>query len=76
MSSRRKAPPQREWETVAHAAERTDYGVDTLRDLIDRGVLPAYRLSDKPNAALRVKVSEVNALMRPVRPTQVEGGAA
>jgi hypothetical protein len=78
MSARKSVP--REFESVIHAAQRTDYSVFTIREAIDRGDLPAYRLNDKPGAALRVKVSEVNALLRPYIPTEAradrDGGAA
>lgn len=65
----------REFESIKHAAERTDFSVFTLREKIASGELPAYRLSDKPGAALRVKVADVNALLKPVIPTEVYGNA-
>ncbi|EID10878.1 DNA binding domain-containing protein [Mycobacterium xenopi RIVM700367] len=65
----------REFESIKHAAERTDFSVFTLREKIASGELPAYRLSDKPGAALRVKVADVNALLKPVIPSLVYGNA-
>ena len=53
------------------AAVRTGFSVFTIRDLIARGELPAYRLSDRPGSAIRVKISDVDALMRPVIPVEI-----
>ncbi|MCH9729529.1 MAG: excisionase family DNA-binding protein [Actinomycetia bacterium] len=53
------------------AAVRTGFSVFTIRELIARGELPAYRLSDKPGSAIRVKISDVDALMRPVIPVVI-----
>jgi hypothetical protein len=50
MSARTTA---REFESIKHAAERTDFSVFTIREKIDSGELPAYRLSDKPGLARR-----------------------
>lgn len=78
MSAR--TPTPRDFESLKHAAERTDYSVFTLREKVDSGELRAYRISDKPGAAIRVRVADVNALLRPVIPIEVyadrPGGAS
>ncbi|MGJ6122973.1 excisionase family DNA-binding protein [Mycolicibacterium sp. Y3] len=57
--------------SLRDAATRTGFSVFTLRDKIASGELPAYRLSDKPGSAIRVKVADVDALMKPVIPTEI-----
>jgi excisionase family DNA binding protein len=53
------------------AATRTGFSVFTFRELVAEGRLPAYRISDKPGSAIRVKVADVDALMKPVIPVEV-----
>lgn len=60
-----------DFESLRSAAGRTGFSVDTFRDKIARGELPAYRLSDKPGSAIRVKVADVDALLKPVLPAAV-----
>jgi excisionase family DNA binding protein len=48
--------------------------VDTFREKIASGELPAYRLSDKPGSAIRVKLADVDALLKPVIPESVYAG--
>lgn len=69
MSTRTTPTP--EYESLRSAATRTGYSIFTFRELIDRGELPAYRLSHKPGSAYRVKVADVNALLKPVIPTEI-----
>lgn len=57
--------------SLQRVAARYGYSVDTLRDLIYAGRLPAYRLSDKRRSAIRVKFSDVEALLTPVIPPEV-----
>lgn len=64
-----------EYESLQTAADRTDFSTWTLRDLIAEGKLPAYRMTDKPRSAIRVKRADVDALMKPVIPPQVYGHA-
>jgi hypothetical protein len=45
--------------------------VFTFREKIARGELAAYRLSDKPGCAIRAKIADVDALMKPVLPAEV-----
>ncbi len=42
-----------------------------VRNLIARGDLPAYRVSDRPGSAIRIRVSDVIALLQPVIPKSV-----
>lgn len=55
------------WITVAEAAERTSLAVVTIRRMIDRGTLPAYRAPGV--RSLRIKVTDVDALMTEVNPS-------
>lgn len=66
-----RTTPTREYESLQHAAHRTDYSVFTLREKIASGELPAYRLSDKPGSAIRVRIRDVDALMKPVIPVEI-----
>ncbi|CAA0121747.1 Uncharacterised protein [Mycolicibacterium vanbaalenii] len=70
--STRTAIPTPEYESLRSAAARTGYSVFTFRDKIASGELPAYRISDKPGSAMRVKVADVNALLRPVIPVEIQ----
>lgn len=72
MSARMARPTEREYESIKHAAERTDFSVFTIREAIERGDLPAYRLNDKPGSAIRVKVAEVNALFKPILSPEIQ----
>ena len=47
------------------------YSRGYLRRLIDNGDLPAYRMAGKRGAELRVKLSDLDALMQPVIPPKV-----
>lgn len=69
MSARTSPTP--EYESLRSAASRTGYSVFTFREKIASGALPAYRLSDKPGSNMRVKVADVNALLKPVIPAEV-----
>jgi excisionase family DNA binding protein len=53
------------------AATRTGFSVFTFREKIASGELAAYRLSDKPGSAIRVKVADVDALMKPLIPAEI-----
>jgi excisionase family DNA binding protein len=68
MSTRPIAP---EFISLKDAAARTGFSVFTFRDLVNTGRLPAYRLSDKPGSAIRVKTRDVDALLKPVIPIAV-----
>jgi excisionase family DNA binding protein len=62
--------PIREFESLKTASGRTEISIYTLREKIDSGELPAYRFTDKPGASIRVRVRDVDALLRPF-PVQV-----
>jgi excisionase family DNA binding protein len=66
---RRTATPH--FISLQDAATRTGFSVFTFREKIANGELPAYRLSNKPGAAIRVKIADVDSLMKPVIPTEV-----
>lgn len=68
MSSRSTTP---EFISLKDAAARTGFSVFTFRHLVNAGKLRAYRLSDRPGSAIRVKFSDVDALMQPVIPDSV-----
>nr|NLI49336.1 helix-turn-helix domain-containing protein [Propionibacterium sp.] len=55
--------PQRTYESLAQAAERTDVSVKTLRRRISAGQLRAYRYGPR---ILRLDPNDVDKLMRPV----------
>ncbi|MCP9271133.1 MerR family transcriptional regulator [Mycolicibacterium arenosum] len=61
-----------EYESLRSASARTGYSIYTFREKIASGELPAYRISDKPGSAMRVKVADVNALLRPVIPVEIQ----
>ncbi|CAN3128607.1 Helix-turn-helix domain-containing protein [Mycobacterium sp. smrl_JER01] len=60
-----------EYESLRNAAARTGFSVYKFRDLVTSGALTAYRLSDKPGSAIRVRVRDVDALMKPVIPAEI-----
>ena len=60
-----------DYESLQHAAARTGFSVFTFRELVNSGKLPAYRLSDKPGSAIRVKRADVDALFKPVIPDAI-----
>lgn len=47
-------------ESLAHAAERTDVSIKTLRRMISAGKLPAYRMGTR---ILRVDPEDVDRLL-------------
>ncbi len=63
-----------EYESLRDTAARIGYSVDTLRQKITAGELRAYRLSDKPGGAIRVRRADVDAMMTPVIPDAVYAG--
>jgi excisionase family DNA binding protein len=70
--SRTTKPTPREYLSIKHAAERHDCSIYTIREKVDSGELPAYRLSDKPGSSIRVKVSDLDAMMTPVIPAEIQ----
>ena len=57
--------------SLQDAATHTGFSVYTLRAKIHSGELPAYRLSGKPGAELRVKLADLDALLEPYIPSTV-----
>lgn len=43
----------------------------TLRNKVAAGELPAYRASDKPGSVYLFKISDLDALMKPVIPAAI-----
>lgn len=66
-----RSTPTPEYESLRSASIRTSISVFTLREKIAKGELRGYRFSHIPGAALRVKVTEVNALLKPVIPEAI-----
>lgn len=60
----------RNYESLEHAAERTDTSLRTLRRMIARGELTGYRFGPR---MIRVARDEVDGLLNPI-PT-VDGAA-
>lgn len=56
---------------IRDAARYTGLSVHTLRDYVASGDLPAYRASDKHGAAYLFKLSDLDALMKPVIPAAI-----
>lgn len=52
--------------SLREAGERVGLSYWSIRGRVRDGLLPAYRTG--PNSALRVKVSDVDALLKPVAP--------
>lgn len=70
MSARTAQSPH--FISLQDAAVRTGFSVFSLREKVASGELPAYRMSDKPGSAIRVKVADVDALFKPVIPAEIE----
>jgi hypothetical protein len=69
----------REFVGLEFASAYTDYCKATLRAKINSGELPAYRISDKPGSIIKVKISDLDKLFKPVIPeaiTASRGGVA
>lgn len=60
-----------EFISLQDAAARTGFSVFTFRELVAKGDLPAFRLSNKPGSAIRVRTRDVDALMKPLIPTAI-----
>lgn len=66
-----KSPISQVYYALKDAAVYSGFSVFTLRDLIYSGDLPAYRLSGKPGAELRIKLADLDALLEPVIPPAI-----
>lgn len=69
MSAKATAP---HFISLQDAATRTGFSVFTFREKIASGELPAYRLSNKPGSAIRVKLADVDAMMKPLIPADIQ----
>lgn len=67
----RKKPLEPIFVPLQHAADVTGFSVFTLREKVASGELPGYRMSEKPGSAIRVRMSDVMALMKPVVPSTI-----
>lgn len=63
--------PLPEYESLKTAAARTEISIWTLRDKVASGELRAFRFSDKPGSAIRVRRADVDALMKPLLPKAI-----
>lgn len=63
-----KSAVSRKYHSLKDGAVYSGFSVYTLRELIYSGHLPAYRLSGKPGAELRIKLTDLDALLEPVIP--------
>jgi hypothetical protein len=59
--------------SLEDAATRGAWTPRTLREMVRRGEVPAYRIGSGPRARLRFRWSEIEAALRPVAAT---GGGA
>lgn len=65
------APISPKYIQMRDAERYTGLSKFTLRDKVASGELPAYRVSDKPGSVYLFKVSDLDALMKPVIPTAI-----
>ncbi len=54
-----------EYISVARAAKRIDASTDTIRRLIEKGQLPAYRFG----TSIRIKIRDLDRAAKPVTPS-------
>ena len=72
----RTVPPITPKFIQMRAAERyTGLSHHTLRAKVASGELPAYRASNKPGSVYLFKISDLDALMRPVIPAEIAAHA-
>ena len=57
--------------SIADAARHVDLSPWTIRDRIRSGALTAYKTGRKHNAAVRVRLRDVEAMLTPIAPTEV-----
>lgn len=69
--SNTKAAPCGEFASIQTLAAEYELSEFFWREKIATGELPAYRLSDKPGSAIRIKRADVDALLRPVIPAEI-----
>jgi excisionase family DNA binding protein len=61
----------RKYYSLKDGASYSGFSVYTLRELINSGELPAYRLSGRAGAEMRIKLSDLDALLEPVIPPAI-----
>ncbi len=73
MATKHLAPPIAPKYLQIRAAENyTGLSVHTLRAKVASGELPAYRASDKPGSSYLFKISDLDGLMKPVVPVEIQ----
>lgn len=65
------APISPKYVQMKAATNYTGLSRFTIYDKVASGELPAYRASDKPGAVLLFKLSDLDALMKPVVPAAI-----
>jgi excisionase family DNA binding protein len=71
MARPKKSPTADTYVPLREAAATISYSVDTLREKIATGELPAYQLSGRRGAEIRVRLTDVFALLQPVIPPEI-----
>jgi hypothetical protein len=67
----KKSPTADTFVPLRDAAAAINYSVDSLRAKIASGELPAFQMSGRRGAEIRVKLADVYALLEPVIPPRV-----
>lgn len=71
MARPRKSPTADTYVPLREAAAAISYSVHTLREKIAAGELPAYQMSGRRGAEIRVRLADVFALLEPVIPPEI-----
>lgn len=71
MSTRKPTSTTPAFLSLQDASTRTGYSVYTLRAKINSGELPAFRMSGKPGAEMRVRIADLDGLLHPHTPSAV-----
>ncbi len=66
MARSKKSPNTETYVPLREAAAAISYSVDTLREKVATGELPAFQMSGKRGAEIRVRLTDVFALLQPV----------
>lgn len=69
-----KNPTIATWTTVSGAAERVNLDESTIRRMIARGALKAYRPAG--TRSIRLKISDLDRAMKPIAAPDLGGDAA
>jgi len=76
MAKPKKSPDADVYVPLRQAAAAISYSVDTLRDRVATGELPAFQMSGRRGAEIRVRIADVYALLQPVIPPKVYAARA